>query len=129
MSENGEIYTAGKNFSLPPALTGWTNSTSDIGFCMNILFCFCCYLQMGGLVISFIISLPRTTSEAAIRARQSLEGFSSRQPSLVSKNIADIASRAQKYTVLVRSSISRSESKDCSILSASSLEICSIVLM
>ena len=29
MSENGEIYTAGKNFTLPPALTEWTNSTSD----------------------------------------------------------------------------------------------------
>ena len=28
MSDNGEIYTAGKNFTLPPALTGWTNSTS-----------------------------------------------------------------------------------------------------
>ena len=28
MSENGEIYTAGKNFTLPPALTTWTNSTS-----------------------------------------------------------------------------------------------------
>ena len=28
MSENGEIYTAGKNFTLPPGLTGWTNSTS-----------------------------------------------------------------------------------------------------
>ena len=28
MSENGEIYTAGKNFTLRPALTGWTNSTS-----------------------------------------------------------------------------------------------------
>ena len=30
MSENGEIYTAGKNFTLPPALTGWTNSTSGL---------------------------------------------------------------------------------------------------
>ena len=30
MSENGKIYTAGKNFTLPPALTGWTNSTSGI---------------------------------------------------------------------------------------------------
>ena len=30
MSENGEIYTAGKNFTLPPAVTAWTNSTSDI---------------------------------------------------------------------------------------------------
>ena len=29
MSENGEIYSAGKNFTLPPALTAWTNSTSD----------------------------------------------------------------------------------------------------
>ena len=28
MSENGEIYTAGKNFILPPAVTGVTNSTS-----------------------------------------------------------------------------------------------------
>ena len=30
MSENGEIYTAGKYFTLPPARTGWTNSTSDV---------------------------------------------------------------------------------------------------
>ena len=29
MSENGEIYTAGKNFTLPPAVTAWTDSTSD----------------------------------------------------------------------------------------------------
>ena len=28
MSENGEIYNAAKNFTLPPALTAWTNSTS-----------------------------------------------------------------------------------------------------
>ena len=28
MSENVEIYTAGKNFTLPLALTAWTNSTS-----------------------------------------------------------------------------------------------------
>ena len=28
MSENGEIYTAGKNFTLLPALTAWTYSTS-----------------------------------------------------------------------------------------------------
>ena len=27
MSENGEIYTAGKNFTLPPAVTAWTNLT------------------------------------------------------------------------------------------------------
>ena len=28
MSENGEIYPAGKKFTLPPALTAWTNSSS-----------------------------------------------------------------------------------------------------
>ena len=28
MSENGEIYIAGKNFTLPPAVTTLTNSTS-----------------------------------------------------------------------------------------------------
>ena len=28
MSENGEFYTAGKNFKLPLAVTAWTNSTS-----------------------------------------------------------------------------------------------------
>ena len=28
MSVNGEIYTAGKNFTLPPAVTALTNSTS-----------------------------------------------------------------------------------------------------
>ena len=29
MSENEEIYTAGKNFTLPPAVTAWKNLTSD----------------------------------------------------------------------------------------------------
>ena len=29
MSENGEIYTAGKNFTLPLAVTGGTNLNSD----------------------------------------------------------------------------------------------------
>ena len=28
MSENGEIYTAGKNFTLLLAVTAWTNLTS-----------------------------------------------------------------------------------------------------
>ena len=28
MSENEEIYTAGKKFTLPPAVTAWTNLTS-----------------------------------------------------------------------------------------------------
>ena len=32
MSENGEIYTAGKNFTLPQAVTALTNSTSGRGW-------------------------------------------------------------------------------------------------
>ena len=35
MSENGEIYTADKNFTLPPALTAWTNSNSGSMFAYN----------------------------------------------------------------------------------------------
>ena len=31
MSENGEIYTTGKNFTLPLAVTAWTNLTSAHG--------------------------------------------------------------------------------------------------
>ena len=30
MSENGEIYTADKNFTLPPAVKALKNSTSDL---------------------------------------------------------------------------------------------------
>ena len=30
MSKNGEIYTAIKNFTLLPGLTGWTNFTSGV---------------------------------------------------------------------------------------------------
>ena len=30
MSENGEIYTTGKNFTLPPAVTGVTNIISAV---------------------------------------------------------------------------------------------------
>ena len=39
MSENGEIYTNGKNFTLPPALTEWTNSTSALSI-RNLSDCF-----------------------------------------------------------------------------------------
>ena len=31
MNENGEIYTTGKNFTLPPAMVGVTNITSGPG--------------------------------------------------------------------------------------------------
>ena len=37
MSENGEIYSAGKNFTLPPALTTWTNSTSEVELLSKML--------------------------------------------------------------------------------------------
>ena len=43
MNENGEIYSAGKNFTLPPALTAWTNSTSGLtqyGLVLFVLFAF-----------------------------------------------------------------------------------------
>ena len=41
MSKNGEIYTAGKNFTLPPALTAWTNSTSASGLpiAVDVILC------------------------------------------------------------------------------------------
>ena len=36
MNENGEIYTAGKNFTLPPAVMTLTNSTSTRNLTPNI---------------------------------------------------------------------------------------------
>ena len=35
MSENGEIYTASKNFTLPPALTALTNFNSVMPLLLN----------------------------------------------------------------------------------------------
>ena len=32
ISENAEIYTAGKNFTLPLTVTAWTNLTSELNF-------------------------------------------------------------------------------------------------
>ena len=42
MSENGEIYTAGKNFTLPLALTAWTNSTSDYQYGLSLFVTLIC---------------------------------------------------------------------------------------
>ena len=39
MSENKEFYTAGKNFTLPPALTPLANSTSDVGPMVQTVIC------------------------------------------------------------------------------------------
>ena len=33
-NENGEIYTTGKNFTLPPAVTALTNSNSEYSTCV-----------------------------------------------------------------------------------------------
>ena len=40
ISENGEIYTAGKNFTLPPAVTAVTNLTSGVYFLLLDNTCF-----------------------------------------------------------------------------------------
>ena len=37
MNENGEIYTAVKNFTLPPAVTAGTNLTSDYDDCFFLM--------------------------------------------------------------------------------------------
>ena len=39
MSVNGGIYTPGKNFTLPPALTALTNSTSGANVIMKLSYC------------------------------------------------------------------------------------------
>ena len=46
MSENGEIYTAGKKFTLPPAVTAWTNSTSATTMTANMTNMVINYLQV-----------------------------------------------------------------------------------
>ena len=45
MSENGEIYTADKNFTLPPTVTGWTNSTSDFQLHYSPQYMCCPFVQ------------------------------------------------------------------------------------
>ena len=58
MSENGEIYTAGKNFTLLPALTGWTNSTSGWD-----IWCFSFVEQGKGNVILLNTSVARISND------------------------------------------------------------------
>ena len=60
MSENGEIYTAGKNFTLPSALTAWTNSTS---------------VAMLGQVENQLRDLDRLRLDRTQDARAEVEGF------------------------------------------------------
>jgi len=50
MSENGEIYTADKNFTLPPAVTAVTNSTSEDtlrDFCEHLISIIVLLLTLG----------------------------------------------------------------------------------
>ena len=51
MSENGEIYTADKNFTLPPAVT---NSTSAGALCKTSGICTICKLQVGKRVLNHL---------------------------------------------------------------------------
>ena len=37
MSESGEFYAAGKNFTLSPAVTAWTNITSATPYYVNFV--------------------------------------------------------------------------------------------
>ena len=54
MSENGEIYTAGRNFTLPPAVTALTNSTSVIDV---TIFFLCSFKFLVEALASFSTSL------------------------------------------------------------------------
>ena len=59
MSENEEIYTAGKNFTLLPAVTAWTNSTSAssvMSCCSVVPIKYTCSQQMNP-VIAFDIAV------------------------------------------------------------------------
>ena len=77
MSESGEIYTAGKNFTLPPALTAWTNSTSgswyrQVAHCWaeekNIKgkFCNVCRCNWLSIVFNIILGIWSFQSQAWI---------------------------------------------------------------
>ena len=77
MSENGEIYTAGKNFTLRPALTAWTNSTSgswywQVAHCWaeekNIKgkFCNVCRCNWLSIVFNIILGIWSFQSQAWI---------------------------------------------------------------
>ena len=52
MSENGEIYTAGKNFTLLPALTALTNSNSVTIFIIPIMIGFVVAIVLDPLIIA-----------------------------------------------------------------------------
>ena len=54
MSENGEIYTAGKNFTLPPALTALTNSTSVVVVIMAMMVLMLMMALLAWLVVLII---------------------------------------------------------------------------
>ena len=64
MSENGEIYTTGKNFTLPPAVTALTNITSVsepfIMKCLNYWIRFSCLLFIHELAEIFKRPLLRS---------------------------------------------------------------------
>ena len=56
MKENmlisGEIYIAGKNFTLPPAVTAWTNSTSVHFYCNKVWWSIAFLLQSTAMQVA-----------------------------------------------------------------------------
>ena len=67
VSENGEIYTAGKNFTLPPAVTAWTNSTSAHKFLRKLF----SNIAKGNLPFSkYELNCARTVSQRPCKLRE-----------------------------------------------------------
>ena len=62
MSKNGEIYTTDKNFTLPPGLTGWTNSTSVL-MLMLMLVVMVTMMQIRTVVTLVLASHAKTPQE------------------------------------------------------------------
>ena len=67
MSENGKIYTAGKNFTLPPAVTQWTNSISAHKFLRKLF----SNIAKGNLPFSkYELNCARTVSQRPCKLRE-----------------------------------------------------------
>ena len=54
---SGEIYIAGKNFTLPPGVTAVTNSTSVVGMMMNIIVRVVMTMLIVGMVMNIMVMM------------------------------------------------------------------------
>ena len=99
MSENGEIYTAGKNFTLPPALT---NSTSGLRAC-PIQWCppwwwwWCWWIDDIGLDVHFT---KQTTGRCVKGVEKILDRFEDLPPIIILVIICRVPSAAFVASVL-----------------------------